>query len=48
MVVGDSYIATRHLPKRADAKLQVIAGPGFLLDREQLTEIRSCISETRF
>ena len=34
MIIGDIDGAARHLPQRADAKLQAISGPGFLLDLE--------------
>jgi hypothetical protein len=34
-----SYISARYLPERTDGKLQVIASPSFLVDREQSTEI---------
>ena len=48
MVVGDIDAAARDLTERADTKLQTIAGPDFLLDREQIAVIRLRVAQAGF
>jgi hypothetical protein len=48
MIVSDIDDTTCHLPQCADAKLEAVTVPDFLLDREQMTEIGLRVAETCF
>jgi hypothetical protein len=48
MILGDIDAAGHCLPESADAKLQMISSPAFLLDGEQMTIIAADAAKARF